>query len=117
VNADESPERRRFTIAHEVVHRVCQRLEGKGAPVIVCRAGDASRSADRKLEREANVFAAELMMPEASVREAWVAIGGEGAEVIGRMADRFDVSPIAMQWRLSNFGVLEEGAAPERTNA
>ena len=31
---------------------------------------DLSQAADRDLEREANVFGAELLMPEAAVREA-----------------------------------------------
>jgi IrrE N-terminal-like domain len=37
LNAADSPARRRFTLAHEVGHWVCQCLEGRGAPVM-CRA-------------------------------------------------------------------------------
>ncbi len=68
VNANDVPARRRFTLAHEVGHWVCQCLEGRGAPVM-CRAEDVAPGADRTLEREANVFAAELLMPESKVRE------------------------------------------------
>ena len=39
--AQESPGRRRFTIAHELGHWVCQCLEGRTAPVY-CRAEDVS---------------------------------------------------------------------------
>jgi len=39
LNATESPERRRFTLAHEVGHWVCQVLEGRIVP-IYCRAGE-----------------------------------------------------------------------------
>jgi len=99
VNAEDVPARRRFTLAHEVGHWVCQCLEGKGAPVM-CRAEDVSEGADRTLEREANVFAAELLMPEPAVR-AEFALGGDAAE-------RFGVSSEAMGWRLFNLGVVAE---------
>ena len=67
VNANDTPARRRFTLAHEVGHWICQVHEGRGAPVM-CRAEDIAPGADRALEREANVFAAELLMPEDAVR-------------------------------------------------
>jgi hypothetical protein len=70
LNADEVPSRRRFTLAHEVGHWVCQVQEGHAAP-IYCRVEDVELVADRALEREANIFAAELLMPEAEVRTAW----------------------------------------------
>jgi hypothetical protein len=69
LNARDVPARRRFTLAHEVGHWVCQCLDGRAAPVY-CRAEDVS-AADataRALEREANVFSAELLMPEPAVR-------------------------------------------------
>lgn len=99
--AQESPGRRRFTLAHEVGHWVCQCLEGRTAPVY-CRAEDVSEDADRSLEREANIFAAELLMPEAVVR----AFADEPSA-----ADRFGVSSLAMQWRLYNFGLSLEPPA------
>jgi len=70
LNATESPERRRFTLAHEVGHWVCQVLEGRGA-LVMCRADEIGVGEGRALEREANVFAAELLMPEELVREVW----------------------------------------------
>jgi hypothetical protein len=69
VNSNDAPTRRRFTLAHEVDHWVCQVQEGRGAP-LMCRAEDIAPDADRRLEREANVFAAELLMPEPDVRAA-----------------------------------------------
>ena len=99
VNAEDVPARRRFTLAHEVGHWVCQCLEGKGAPVM-CRAEDVSESADRTLEREANVFAAELLMPEPDVREQF----SDNPEP----AARFGVSDEAMHWRLYNLGLVSE---------
>jgi hypothetical protein len=93
----------RFTIAHEIGHWVCHCLEGRAASPApsYCRPVDLTEAADRTLEREANVFAAELLMPEAAVREAWNELVDLGA-----CATRFDVSPTAMQWRLHSFDVI-----------
>jgi Zn-dependent peptidase ImmA (M78 family) len=102
LNARDVPARRRFTLAHEVGHWVCQCQEGRTAPVY-CRAEDVS-AADapaRALEREANVFAAELLMPEPAVRTAYA---GDASGV----AASFGVSEEAMAWRLYNFGLVSE---------
>ena len=84
LNTAESPRndpplrRHRFTIAHEIGHWVCHCLEGRApspAPSY-CRATDIAGDADRAIEREANIFASELLMPEAAVRAAWREIWG-----------------------------------------
>jgi len=98
--AQESPGRRRFTLAHEVGHWICQCLEGRTAPVY-CRAEDIDASADRSLEREANVFAAELLMPEDMVREGFVA--GASPETL---STRLEVSRLALAWRLYSFELI-----------
>ncbi len=101
----ETPTRRhRFTIAHELGHWVCHARGAETAPTF-CRSQDLSQDADRDLEREANVFGAELLMPEPAVREAWAAFP-DTAEV----AVRFDVSALAAQWRLYSFGLAERPA-------
>ena len=105
LNAAEGGPRRRFTLAHELGHWVCQHLEGKTAP-FYCRAADVQpepSAADRALEREANVFAAELLMPEGRVREAW----GRAASV-AELARSFGVSAEAMNWRLYSFELVQE---------
>ncbi len=106
VRADEPDERRRFTIAHELGHWVCQCLEGT-AQAVYCRAADLSHDVDRKIEREANIFATELLMPEAAVRAAWGTIVAQSDEdPPAAMAERLDVSPSAMGWRLFNLGLV-----------
>jgi hypothetical protein len=97
--------RHRFTIGHEIGHWVCHCLEGHApAPQpSYCRPVDLTEAADRQLEREANVFAAELLMPELAVRESWAELGD-----IGACAARFDVSRTAMQWRLFSFDLTNE---------
>ena len=98
VNRGEPLQRRRFTLAHELGHWICQCLDGTAAP-IYCRAEQVSLDPDVKaLEREANVFAAELLMPEAAVRAEW---GGDA----DLCAQQFGVSGEAMRWRLYSFGL------------
>jgi hypothetical protein len=99
--ARESPGRRRFTIAHELGHWVCQCLEGRVAP-IYCRSTDVGVGEGRQLEREANVFAAELLMPEPLVRQHFARDSS-----LDELASSFGVSSEAMAWRLYNFGLIQ----------
>jgi Zn-dependent peptidase ImmA (M78 family) len=101
VNSEEAETRRRFTLAHELGHWVCHCLDGRDAPVF-CRHQDIGSSADRLLEREANVFAAELVMPEPEVRS-----GFAGQADVKQLAATFGVSPLAMQWRLYSFELVD----------
>jgi Zn-dependent peptidase ImmA (M78 family) len=108
LNAGDVAPRRRFTLAHELGHWVCQHLEGKTAPVY-CRSADIQPEpsvVDKALEREANVFAAELLMPEPKVREEFREAGS-----LADLAIRFGVSATAMHWRLYSFDLVAEGPA------
>ena len=111
VNASEAmsgdtPTRRiRFTIAHELGHWICHAHGAESAPNY-CRSQDVSQDTDRTLEREANVFGAELLMPEAAVRNAWAASGDRD-----ELASRFGVSALAAQWRLYSFGLVNDRPA------
>jgi hypothetical protein len=100
--AREIPGRRRFTLAHEVGHWVCQCLEGRIAPVY-CRSEEvgAPNGNTRQLEREANVFAAELLMPEPLVRKKFAESSG-----LEEVAAGLGVSAEAMAWRLYNFALV-----------
>jgi len=75
------------------------------APTQRRRAGVACWAASREVRDacEANVFGAELLMPEAAVREAWAALRDSNA-----LAYRFRVSALAAQWRLFSFGLGKE---------
>ena len=97
LNASESPARQRFTLAHELGHWVCQHLEGRSVPVF-CRAAEVGVGEGRLLEREANVFAAELLMPEDEV-----CAGAEEGDAT--LAERLGVSLEAAAWRLYSFGL------------
>ena len=106
LNAADSPQRRRFTLAHELGHWICQHLEGTRQP-LYCRHEDVTAAAppDRAREREANVFAAELLMPEPAVRGAW-----NGNATVASAA--FGVSAEAMHWRAYSFGLVSVPPAP-----
>jgi hypothetical protein len=95
-----SPERRRrFTIAHEIGHFVLH--PHRVAPQ---RGGSQGNAAWQLQEREADQFAAEILMPEDLVREAVLSHGLD----VERLADRFDVSRSAMQARLKWLGLAGE---------
>ncbi len=110
--AGEPVRRHRFTIAHEVGHWVCHAHEGRAVTQpTYCRSRDLAHDVDRRLEREANVFAAELLMPEPAVRAAWAEL--REAELC---ATRFDVSTTAMAWRLYSFGLTQPPPAVDRSH-
>jgi hypothetical protein len=105
-NGDVPTRRHRFTIAHELGDWICHAHEDVGKEQSTyCRSRDLAEETDRDLEREANVFGAELLMPEAAVREAWAAFADAS-----QVAERFGVSALAAQWRLYSFGLAEKPA-------
>jgi len=98
-----SGERRlRFTIAHEIGHFLLHREQA------VAERGGATNQASARREREADEFAAELLMPDDLVRQA---VLEDGADV-RRLADRFDVSTQAMSLRLRHLGLAERYRHP-----
>jgi Zn-dependent peptidase ImmA (M78 family) len=101
----DSEGRLRFTLAHEIGHWVCH-SQSEAAPPVLCRSEDVTLGAGRALEREANVFAAELLMPESAVRKVFAETSR-----IDDVAEAFNVSPQAMHWRLFNFGLVAERPA------
>jgi Zn-dependent peptidase ImmA (M78 family) len=99
--ARQSPGRRRFTLAHELGHWVCQYTEGRVEPRY-CRAEEIGVGVGRKLEREANMFAAHLLMPEPLVRREAAAVKLN----LHALARRFEVSVPAMKVRLQQLSLL-----------
>lgn len=109
VNRDEPGYRRRFTIAHELGHFMYHRsLIGDGvqdSPAY--RAPDESvyenTPLERKHERQANQFAANLLMPRKLIQSIENANKGIS---IGDLARKLDVSEDAMRVRLGKKRVL-----------
>ena len=112
VNSNNPKVRQRFTIAHEFGHLTLH----YGHDLILERLvrlnfRDATSStASDSEEIEANTFAAELLMPEDFLRRSLtVLLQGRplaDLEVVRRLARRFEVSQSAMEYRLTNLGML-----------
>ena len=109
VNALHHPNRRRFTIAHEIGHFILHRdglhVDRNQNFRVDWRSPNSRTGADKK-EVQANQFAAELLMPTRFVREALQASGGladaRDDEFAKSLAKEFQVSVSAMSFRLAN---------------
>jgi predicted transcriptional regulator len=99
--ARQSPGRRRFTLAHEVGHWICHYEQGRVEPKY-CRSEEIGVGVGRAREREANAFAAQLLMPEALVRREAAALRLN----VHALARRFEVSLPAMKVRLQQLSLL-----------
>lgn len=91
--------RKNFTIAHEIGHFV---LPGHDHASVACTASDVgnweSASSSRKFEREADEFAAELLMP-AQLVEIVSSGAPPSLDVIEKIAREFGASLSAAAWR------------------
>lgn len=108
VNATESDVRQRFTIAHELGHIFMHRQDSinydPSVELIHFRDGLSATGASKK-EREANAFAADLLMPEEAVRKEIQMMKGidlHDTVAVGRLADKFGVSHAAITVRLAS---------------
>lgn len=111
VNANHHEHRKRFTIAHEIAHYM---LHGGEAYIdqplhIDLRAAD-SGSGTQQEEKEANQFAAALLMPADQVRAAVAAHPFDPTrdDELPNLARRFKVSPQAMTTRLIHLGLISD---------
>ena len=109
VNASHAVVRQRFSIAHEIGHL---RLHA-GRPIIVDHLvrgrvnmrDERSSLATSREEIEANGFAAALLMPA-----EWIStdvngsLGGAPGRTVESLAERYNVSEQAMEFRLVNLG-------------
>ena len=89
--------RKRWTIAHELAHCLIPDHLGR-----LARNGRSS-----KLERQADQFATELLMPIPMVKRWWERCRRRGREkAIEQMAWDFQVSRQAMEIRLEELGII-----------
>jgi Zn-dependent peptidase ImmA (M78 family) len=99
VNDKQSPVRKRFTVAHEIAHWLFDEdyLKAHGS---IDRDGNAADQTYRDRERRANDFAAQLLMPESTFIEQWLALPS-----VEKVADYFSVSKDAASYRAINIGL------------
>lgn len=107
VNANEGPQRKRFTAAHELGHFLYHRdLLEKHKHLDRLFDEAANRNPERPLEYwhevQANQFAARLLMPKLTIENEIAA----GVNTIQDLALKFDVSRLAMKHRLNALGWL-----------
>jgi len=104
-NKSDNSQRQRFTIAHELGHLL---LHSKTTPLFIDKTQKImyrnveSSTGELHMEREANAFAAAILMPENLVKEELNEI--KKGDIISQLARKFNVSPQAMSFRLSNLG-------------
>lgn len=105
VAKDQAPVRRRFTIAHELAHLLLH----DGKEVHVDRLYRVNYRSDRPddglrvEEKEANAFAAELLMPVQFLdKEGDFLFDVADDDELQALAGKYEVSVEAMSWRLLN---------------
>ena len=111
LNYDDISARKRFTIAHEIGHYILH-INAADDDIEIVDTEDNFRSVNyefqewdqsKRMEWEANVFAAAILMNEELVRREW-----EKEKDLKLLAWKFQVSESAMAIRLSNLGITDD---------
>ena len=110
INPLDPPVRQRFTIAHELGHYELHRDKGDlfvDKQRILFRDENSSLGELRN-EKEANAFAAAILMPEnlmnKEIKKKHLNVSDE--EAVKKLAKTFGVSEIAMTFRITNLNLL-----------
>lgn len=105
VNSSEARVRQRFTIAHELGHFFLHPNKDAFVDYRDNRKGGVARS---PREKQANMFAAALLMPRKLLLRDLRTAAEEGfsADDLDVLAKRYDVSEEAMRFRLINLNIL-----------
>ncbi|QCT41101.1 ImmA/IrrE family metallo-endopeptidase [Candidatus Saccharibacteria bacterium oral taxon 488] len=103
VNVDNSIARRTYTVAHELGHYF---LEHKPDEYGLYRRNNSYDEIKEQKEKEADCFAANLLMPENMIRKELREYPFLKSS-IQLLADRFGVSPSAMAYRLMNLRIIK----------
>lgn len=116
LNVSQSKTRQRFTLAHELGHFLLHKQNEGGLHVddsdffIKFRDHHSSDGSDRE-EREANAFAAELLMPsgflERDAKKLREGLSLSDETAVRELASRYGVSLQALSFRLVNLGLID----------
>lgn len=113
VNADHHPHRQKFTTAHELAHFLLHDFDSVHVDrqfKVWLRGDKASKGTDVE-EKEANLFAAEILMPSRFLDRDVRRIGTIDLldeDAIQNLAERYGVSPQAMTFRLAYLGYVQQ---------
>lgn len=98
VNSLEYDLRQRYTLCHEFKHIIDHPIRHR--PIRLPRGSDLTQA--EAAERVADFFAACVLMPKAWVKTAFF---NQGIQSPARLAEKFNVSPRAMNFRLNQLGL------------
>ncbi len=108
LNLNHHPNRRRFTLAHEIGHHLLHvpylTNNVHVDKIVLNRDAMSSQALDDK-EMEANAFAAELLMPESELRR-YRHVDLNDDEFLHGLARKLKVSVTALTYRLINLGMV-----------
>ena len=114
VNTHQAPVRQTFTVAHELAHLMLhgqeQQLHVDHAFPVVHLRSDVSSQGIEDTEKEANFFAAELLMPEPFLRKDVLTLGSldlYDEDAVPELARKYGVSTQALMYRLQNLGFIQ----------
>jgi Zn-dependent peptidase ImmA (M78 family) len=109
INSNESSVRKRFTMAHELGHFILH--SNKEDDLFISKIhfrDEESSTGEMKREREANAFAAGILMPRFLIEKELQQFKDKSAveDAVSCLANIFNVSEIAMSYRLLNLGFI-----------
>ena len=110
VNQSHPERRQRFTIAHELAHVVLKHhgkfFVDRGSMIF---RNSFSSTGEDQVEREANNFAARLLMPEEMLKKdlGRVSVDLDDPKAIEKLSRKYKVSVQAMTYRLTNLGFMK----------
>jgi Zn-dependent peptidase ImmA (M78 family) len=114
VNRGHHPRRQRFTIAHEIGHFMLHKgeqlhVDRINAGFVVRRRDGRSKEGTDVEEKEANLFAAELLMPSRFIKRDITEVGFSLMDecAIRELAEQYQVSTAALTFRLAHLGYIE----------
>ncbi|HFK5574950.1 hypothetical protein BAS06_02955 [Elizabethkingia miricola] len=110
INQKSSHERKNFTMAHELGHYILHNDRSNMFldKVFYRKKSEGYTTKEEKIEKEANYFAANILMPENLVFQEIEKLDMDLYEdsSIKKLAQTFNVSSSAMSFRLINLGIL-----------
>jgi Zn-dependent peptidase ImmA (M78 family) len=114
VNSTHHPNRQRFTIAHEIGHFLLHdqedfHVDREDCGFVVRRRNEESSTGEDTDEKEANLFAAELLMPVAFLDQDIADLDDANLldeDVLSPLARKYRVSSQALAFRLANLGYV-----------
>jgi len=105
VNNPKAYGRYRFTLAHELGHWLLHKHLYKGTGIAAATYG-LDKQTDDSIEWQANYIAKAILMPIGQVKRGFHAMRGSDKNKVTTLAEIFEVSKQAMEYRLNEMGLI-----------